>query len=186
MRSRTALVVGVAVVVVFGLWTVPTVASHLTVRSKDIVNGHVKTPDVATGAVTKRKVRNGAIAKSKLAPSARVMWAVVNTEPGGLGAGVIVAQSGGITVVDQGTFAGQRLRFPRSVQGKAIVATPITSTLGSPDGASTVKVAPCGPGPLSGPEFACGSPGSVNELVAIGHNGGAQNVGVDYYIAVLP
>lgn len=182
VKSRSALVVGTAVVVVIGLWTVPTVASHLVVRSTDIVNGQVKTPDLGSSAVT----------KPKLAPNAKAMWAIVDTTVGVSGAGVIVAQSGGISVVDPTlhNFVGQRLHFPRSVQGKAIIATPITSAMGSPTGAATVKVAPCGPSPVLVTIESCGSPGSPNELLAIAHligaDGGQQQAGVDYYIVVMP
>lgn len=171
------------VAVVVGVGATPTVASHLTVRSSDIENGEVKTVDLDQGAVT----------KGKLAPQARVMWAVVQTTANQPEASQIVAQSGGISIIDPSlhSFVGDRLRFPRAVQGKAIVATAITSALGSPDGMSTVKVAPCGPGPFSGSEGSCGDPGSARELIAIAHNRSgdgtvSSTAGVAYYITVLP
>ncbi|MPZ61714.1 MAG: hypothetical protein GEU93_10540 [Propionibacteriales bacterium] len=55
-----------AAVVSIGAWGGPAIATHLTVRTGDIVNGQVKTPDLGKGAVTRPKVANQAINSPKL------------------------------------------------------------------------------------------------------------------------
>jgi hypothetical protein len=45
-------------------------ASHLVVRSDDIVNGQVKTVDLGSGAVTSPKIRDGQVSTLDLAPDA--------------------------------------------------------------------------------------------------------------------
>src|SRR5262245_40655263 len=58
----------VAFVMAFGGGTA--YATHLVVRSDDIVNGEVKTVDLATGSVTSAKIRDGRVANVDLAPDA--------------------------------------------------------------------------------------------------------------------
>ncbi len=58
----------VAFVMAFGGGTA--YASHLVVRSDDIVNGEVKTVDLANGSVTSAKIRDGHVATADVAPNA--------------------------------------------------------------------------------------------------------------------
>ena len=167
------------------------------IRTRHIRNGGVTEVKLADGAATGAKidestlgtvpsaalalgVADGAVGNAGLADDAKPMWAAVSA------AGEIVAQSGGISIQPPAGFVGLRLRFPQPVQGRAIVATPITSALGSPNGSSDVKVAPCGPGPVAadGATFCGGSPGNPNDALAITFNGGAQ-ADVAFYIVVL-
>lgn len=68
-RSPAMIVAGVALFVALGGGGFA-VASHLVVRSSDIVNGEVKTPDLATDAVTSAKVKNGEVKAHDLATDA--------------------------------------------------------------------------------------------------------------------
>lgn len=65
-RGRIQLAAAIVLAVTVVLSVGPAVATHLVVRSSDIVNGQVKAVDLGLGAVTTGKVANGAITSSKI------------------------------------------------------------------------------------------------------------------------
>jgi hypothetical protein len=61
LRSHWQLVTVLTVALVLAIGVGPSVASHLKVRSSDIVNGQVKTPDLHKYDVTNQKLHKGAV-----------------------------------------------------------------------------------------------------------------------------
>jgi hypothetical protein len=61
LRSRWQLFTVLVVALVLAIGVGPSVASHLKVRSSDIVNGQVKTPDLHNNDVTSKKLHQGAV-----------------------------------------------------------------------------------------------------------------------------
>jgi hypothetical protein len=171
-----------------------------------IKNGAITTNKLADGSVTNIKLADKAVTGAKIdtttlgpVPTAtsaanaanaeklggvlasgyerRAMWATVSAATDD-----IVTQTGGISVV--GHFAGgYYLLFPEDVTGKSIVATPISSTLGSPGGTVDLKVAACGNAPESA--FCAQGPNTNNEAFIATFAAGAQS-DVAFYITVLP
>lgn len=179
------------------------------IGSNEIKGNSITTGKIKKEAVTKGKLKNGSVSTEKLAndavtgakanestfsqvPSAadseklagvaasgyqrRSMWAVVSAT------GTIVSQSGGISLAATGSGT-YYLLFPENVVGKAIVATPISSALGSPGGTTDLKVAACGTGPESA--TCAEGPDSNNEAFIATFAAGSQT-DVAFYIAVLP
>lgn len=170
------------------------------VNTSKLGGGSVTSDKLADNAVTTTKIANKAVTGAKIdaatlgpVPTAanaeklggvgaagyerRAMWASVSADTDD-----IVTQSGGISVV--GHFGGgYYLVFPENVTGKSIVATPISSALGSPGGTVDLKVAACGSGPESA---SCAQgPNTNNEAFIATFAAGTQS-DVAFYITVLP
>lgn len=64
---RGNVVAYLAMLLVITLAPTSAYATHLVVRSNDIVNGQVKTPDIASGAVSTGKIRDGQVTAPDLA-----------------------------------------------------------------------------------------------------------------------
>jgi hypothetical protein len=97
-------------------------ASHLVVRSDDIVNGEVKTVDLANGSVTSAKLRDGDVATVDLAPD--VVTGVQVTDGSLSGADVAAGGLTGSDIAD-GSLAGLDLATG-SVSGTDITDGSIT------------------------------------------------------------
>ncbi|WP_109505296.1 hypothetical protein [Nocardioides speluncae] len=91
-------------------------ATHLVVRSNDIVNGQVKKPDLAAGAVTGPKIRNGTIGLGDLSAAARPKPPQWRGSDNGFGVDIPAGQS--TTVLTLALPAGHWFVF-----GKGIMST---------------------------------------------------------------
>ncbi len=167
------------------------------IGSKQLKANSVTTGKIKKSAVTTSKIKTDAVTGAKVKESTlgtvpnadklggataaayqpRAMWATVSAADDD-----IVAQSGGISIV--GHEKGQYfLQFPQDVVGKAILATPISSALGSPAKSADLKVAACGDGPESAP---CTKGGDTPNEAFVATFSQESQEDVAFYIVVLP
>jgi hypothetical protein len=84
-------------------------ASHLRVRSSDIVDGQVKTQDLAKGSVRTPKIRKGAVTRGKLASALRGTTRFARVKSDGT-----LVDGTAVDAIKTGT-GSYRLQFPRPV-----------------------------------------------------------------------
>jgi hypothetical protein len=157
-----------------------------TVRSSSIKNGEVKSGDLATNAVVRKKIKDGAVSNAKLAPgidAAKIAGTVAaaasaatatnadkldNLDATDLkprwahvsAAGVILAQSGGITVTEH-TVGKYTLDFGVSTAGRLVLVSPADQFTKGP--ASAI---PCG-GPPEGMDCGAGQPNTQVRVLTV-------------------
>lgn len=115
--------------------------------------------------------------------AATPMWAVVSADGNS-----IPAQSGGISAqrLDGPGLVGYFVKFPQPVQGKAIVAMPLSAgPLGTPTGDIGVKVKPCGDGPVPGGSDCSLGDNTPRDVFVFTHDDGSF-VEAGFYIVVHP
>ncbi len=128
---------------------------------------------IDSNSVRSQHIANGQVKPNDLNARNRTMWALVDDD-----LGQIVRSSPGVHI-DFGAVGGTNyIAFPKSVKGRALVAT-----VRSPDTGS-IDVRLCGQG-ASEEDEPCGAPGSEtdNSRHVYVHT---PNDFVDFYVAALP
>ena len=164
-----------------------------TVGSKQLKKNAVTAAKIKNGAVTGAKIKLssvGAVPNATNAANASqlggigpagyqktTMWAQVN------GNGIILAQSGGISVQATTPTGGYFLHFPQPVAGKAFAVTPWEGWEGA---GPTVEATACGnPATTPGTESCTQGTNTANDaFVGTQENGAFKKVA--FYVVVIP